>query len=248
VSLSTRQFFSILRCVWRDARVPLLARIFVVLAPLYWINPFDLIPDLQPGGYADDLAIIYLLLISAFRLIPKAVIRDSRRAAQWGRRAAVCGILCVTAAGNMPCYAQTRISPSESPSWLSRSHVTIECPQTVRIKRPSTDKNTHTNTNGYLQQNRHGRDLLASRLHAGIQAPNALAAIVSPRWHCPAPVHNPPIRLTTRSGQNQLYASDVTAAVMPAVTFQHPIGMPPQSAGGIFVGQERAAFAGVGSC
>ena len=51
------QFLQLIRHIWRDSRVPLLARIYLVLAPLYWINPFDFIPDLQPTGGALALLI-----------------------------------------------------------------------------------------------------------------------------------------------------------------------------------------------
>jgi uncharacterized membrane protein YkvA (DUF1232 family) len=51
--------------VWRDRRVPILARIFVVLAPLYWINPYDLIPDIQPTGHLDDITLGFLLVVMA---------------------------------------------------------------------------------------------------------------------------------------------------------------------------------------
>jgi len=65
--------------VWRDPRVPFLARIFVVLAPLYWINPFDLIPDMQPNGHVDDVILAFLLIVMALRLVPKEVFQDARR-------------------------------------------------------------------------------------------------------------------------------------------------------------------------
>jgi len=91
----TKDFLRIAIRVWRDQRVPVLARIYVVLAPLYWINPFDLIPDLQPGGCCDDLVIGCLLIAMAFRLVPEAVFRDARKASN----PAVCGVMFVSLLG-----------------------------------------------------------------------------------------------------------------------------------------------------
>jgi uncharacterized membrane protein YkvA (DUF1232 family) len=84
------QLLSVLRAVWRDPRVPMLARIYVVIAPFYWINPFHLIPDFQPTGHCDDLIISCLLLVMAFRLVPAAVFRDARKVANPALCAAVC--------------------------------------------------------------------------------------------------------------------------------------------------------------
>lgn len=85
---------SIVRRAWQDPRTPVLARVLVVFAALYWINPCDLIPDLQPGGHLDDAAIAVLLMVMAFRLVPAAVFRDARKAIN----PAVCGVMFVSLA------------------------------------------------------------------------------------------------------------------------------------------------------
>ncbi len=49
---------------WQDHRVPLLARIVLVIAPIYLFCPYDLITDFLPRGYLDDLLIVPALFLS----------------------------------------------------------------------------------------------------------------------------------------------------------------------------------------
>jgi uncharacterized membrane protein YkvA (DUF1232 family) len=82
----------LLSIMWRDVRVPVIARVLICLAPLYWICPFDLNPDFLPGGYTDDLWIVPIVIVIAAKMIPLAVFCDARKAAAH----AVCGIMCLS--------------------------------------------------------------------------------------------------------------------------------------------------------
>jgi uncharacterized membrane protein YkvA (DUF1232 family) len=82
----------LLSIMWLDGRVPVVARVLIFFAPLYWLCPFDLNPDFLPGGYADDLWIVPIAIVVAAKLIPLAVFYDARKAAAQ----AVCGIMCLS--------------------------------------------------------------------------------------------------------------------------------------------------------
>jgi uncharacterized membrane protein YkvA (DUF1232 family) len=57
--------------LFREPRVPTLAKAVPVLACLYVVSPIDLVPDLIPGlGQLDDLGIILLGLELFVRLCP----------------------------------------------------------------------------------------------------------------------------------------------------------------------------------
>ena len=65
----------------RDARAPFAARALALLALLYVVWPFDLIPDVIPVlGWLDDLAIGPLLMWAASRMIPAEVMQAAREA------------------------------------------------------------------------------------------------------------------------------------------------------------------------
>jgi len=74
---------------WQDHRVPLLARIFLLIAPIYLFCPYDLITDFLPRGYLDDLIIVPLLIFLGLYLVPRVVFIDARKV---GARAA-CGLI-----------------------------------------------------------------------------------------------------------------------------------------------------------
>lgn len=58
----------------RDHRTPFHARLMALLALVYLLSPFDLVPDLIPlAGYLDDLIIVPLVLHISFRLLPATV-------------------------------------------------------------------------------------------------------------------------------------------------------------------------------
>jgi uncharacterized membrane protein YkvA (DUF1232 family) len=117
----TRNFLHVANHAWHDPRVPLPARIFVVLAPLYWINPFDLIPDLQPGGQCDDLTIACLLLVMALRLVPEAVFRDARKTVN----PAVCGVMCLSLLGHAAASSAAELRPSAKDSVLNHAALSL---------------------------------------------------------------------------------------------------------------------------
>jgi uncharacterized membrane protein YkvA (DUF1232 family) len=64
---------------YRDPRVPWYAKVFAACVVAYAFSPLDLIPDFVPIlGYLDDLVLIPLGIALALRLIPPAVMADSR--------------------------------------------------------------------------------------------------------------------------------------------------------------------------
>ncbi|MEP7084214.1 MAG: DUF1232 domain-containing protein [Betaproteobacteria bacterium] len=65
----------------RDSRAPFAARGLALLALLYVVWPFDLVPDVIPVlGWLDDLTIGPLLLWAAAKLIPGEVMASARAA------------------------------------------------------------------------------------------------------------------------------------------------------------------------
>jgi uncharacterized membrane protein YkvA (DUF1232 family) len=66
----------------RDPRVPLYLKGIPLLAVLYLLSPFDLIPGFIPiAGQLDDLAIILLGVKFFVRLAPPAIVQEYERAA-----------------------------------------------------------------------------------------------------------------------------------------------------------------------
>lgn len=45
-----------------DTEVPLMTKGIAVAAILYFLNPFDVVPDFAPGGLVDDAAVIFAAL------------------------------------------------------------------------------------------------------------------------------------------------------------------------------------------
>ena len=86
--LFTGQFLQVLlhlpdfvRLYWRlfrDRRVSILAKAALVLALLYAISPFDVIPDFIPViGEMDDVAVVLSGLWLFIRLCPPDVVRET---------------------------------------------------------------------------------------------------------------------------------------------------------------------------
>ena len=66
----------------RDPRTPWLARLLVVGIVAYAASPIDLIPDFIPViGYLDDLVLVPAGIILAIKIIPAAVLAESRERA-----------------------------------------------------------------------------------------------------------------------------------------------------------------------
>lgn len=66
-----------------DPRTPWYAKTLVLLIVAYAISPIDLIPDFIPVlGYFDDLLIVPAGIALALKLIPGAVIAESRERAR----------------------------------------------------------------------------------------------------------------------------------------------------------------------
>ena len=67
----------------RDRRTPWYAKAVAVLVTAYAFSPIDLIPDPIPVlGYLDDLLLVPLGVALALRLIPPAVMAESRERAR----------------------------------------------------------------------------------------------------------------------------------------------------------------------
>lgn len=72
-----------LTLAYRDPRTPWYARLFAALVVGYAFSPIDLIPDFIPVlGYLDDLVIVPLGVLLAVKMIPPAVLAESREQAQ----------------------------------------------------------------------------------------------------------------------------------------------------------------------
>lgn len=69
---------TLLRRLHRDPRVPLRAKIALVIAALWVISPIDLIPEFIPViGPLDDVVVVALALRYAARQVPRAVLLEA---------------------------------------------------------------------------------------------------------------------------------------------------------------------------
>lgn len=67
----------------RDPRVPVVAKLVVVLVVAYALSPIDLIPDFIPVlGYLDDMLLLPLGIALAVKLMPRDVWEDCKNHAR----------------------------------------------------------------------------------------------------------------------------------------------------------------------
>jgi len=254
--------------------VPLLARIFVVIAPLYWINPFDLIPDLQPNGHLDDITLVILLVVMALRLVPKEVFRDARNAVN----PAVCTVMClglvgITAAGAAGMKAPAKGVVFSQPIFSSVKKINVTAIEALgRICSTNTGAKADSKRNpqknlelqAKLQSPNHPSKCFASshastanptnnHLHDKVDFVHKLLETDSLDLHNPLPDDandshrnkSLPSFLTNRGGQNQLYCAEDAGAFLPL--YRRPLQMPQQLTLGFFVA-ERPSCGGAGCC
>lgn len=69
-------FLNLLWRLFRDKRVPFSPKLVLVGAMLYFISPFDLIPDflIPVLGFAEDILILMLVLKYFIRVSPEEVV------------------------------------------------------------------------------------------------------------------------------------------------------------------------------
>ena len=74
---------SALYLAYKRKDVPIIAKIFIIMAIGYALSPIDLIPDFIPVlGYLDDILIVPLLVIISIKFIPKPVMAECREQAK----------------------------------------------------------------------------------------------------------------------------------------------------------------------
>ncbi len=92
----------------RDPRTPLVPKLLAIVVAAYALSPIDLIPDFVPVvGYLDDLLVVPLGLLLVLRLLPPAVLAESREKARtvlarpksYGAAACMVGIWLLCVAG-----------------------------------------------------------------------------------------------------------------------------------------------------
>ena len=68
---------------YKDPRTPLYAKVFAACIVGYAFSPIDLIPDFIPIlGYLDDVVLIPLGIVLAFKMIPETVIQECEEKAR----------------------------------------------------------------------------------------------------------------------------------------------------------------------
>ena len=65
-----------------DENVPMWAKTVIAGALVYFISPVDAIPDLLPGGYVDDLAVMASALATTYIYISDETMEMARRKAR----------------------------------------------------------------------------------------------------------------------------------------------------------------------
>ena len=74
---------SALYLAYKRKDVPIVAKIFIIIAVGYALSPIDLIPDFIPViGLLDDLLIVSFFVIISVKLIPKPIMDECREQAK----------------------------------------------------------------------------------------------------------------------------------------------------------------------
>ena len=73
-----------LRLTWRllwDSRIPVLPKLFVFLAVLYGISPFDIIPEviLPVIGWGEDIVLVILSIRNLIAASPQNIVQEHAR-------------------------------------------------------------------------------------------------------------------------------------------------------------------------
>ncbi len=68
--------------LWESDETPAWAKALIMSALVYFISPVDAIPDVLPGGYADDLAVMMALLAKLDYLVDEGTKGKARAKAQ----------------------------------------------------------------------------------------------------------------------------------------------------------------------
>jgi uncharacterized membrane protein YkvA (DUF1232 family) len=241
----TKQALSFVCHAWRDSRVPFIARIFLVLAPIYWLWPYDLIPDHLSGGYVDDLMIVPPLIVVGLILVPRIVFQDAKRAAAQ----AACGLICLSFPGtvpnqNVPALVQsagTFVVHRQALSSAKTNQLALRAPgsfaPTKRVLSLSPREEVSSFAPGQAMaknlDNPFGNKLVTTVLlchQTGQLEPSFTHTLNSPATYRAESTF-----LIIRGGQYQLYASD-DSSIVSAAELSCQTKMPLRFAGGIFVG------------
>lgn len=71
--------FTIFRLVMKDSKTPFWSKLLVGVSLVYLLAPLDMIPDfITILGHFDDIVIIPLLILAAFKIIPSGLIKKYR--------------------------------------------------------------------------------------------------------------------------------------------------------------------------
>ena len=241
------EFIKMLARVWSDVRMPLHARLMLLLAPIYLLCPYDLNPDFLPGGYADDLWIVPILIAVGAKLVPKVVFQDARKAATQ----AVCGILCiglVTASSQQNAdralaFAKhtnqvviaSCINAEEFPTGffgIGKMSTMPECNSTNALRLQITDavtaKKAFSTCGMFKARSSQACNFARRPSRHSINSKIVFSATSEKKIHI----------LIARGGQFQLYGaeSDFSAAALPLFnSLIHSKFLPPANTGGFFV-------------
>jgi uncharacterized membrane protein YkvA (DUF1232 family) len=80
IKYRTKEEINVLLCLKNIKKIPLISKIFIVIAIAYALSPIDIIPDFIPIiGLLDDLLIIPLLIGLSYLFIPRYILKECRK-------------------------------------------------------------------------------------------------------------------------------------------------------------------------